>query len=153
MKFLGKDVILLILHEAATDYETFCNVRLVAKWVARTMSISAASLQSSPKHENWRLMVEDAALRRVEQNVKKTRDLYLYDSAGVDGSISFHDGNYHCEVNFERDAKEYLLCCVRYYTNTYTPLGVSSFGGVYLRSISHKDGRFTITVQGQKKQN
>jgi hypothetical protein len=81
--WLGKDVILLILHQAATDYETFCNVRLVAKWVAQTMDISAASLQSlTPQQVKWRRMAEDASLAHVANSVLYLHDFVLKEKVG-----------------------------------------------------------------------
>jgi hypothetical protein len=80
--WLGKDVILLILHQAATDYETFCNVRLVAKWVAQTMDISGQVLTLQPPQVKWRHMVEDASLAHVAKSVQYLHDFALKEKVG-----------------------------------------------------------------------
>jgi hypothetical protein len=106
--WLGKDVILLILHQAAgDDYETFCNVRLVARWVAKTMDISEPLQAQQVK---WRHMVEDVALRRIENEVTHRDQIVVWLKVkGLNGRDFIKwSGFLDCRIHFIRNTNGLL---------------------------------------------
>jgi hypothetical protein len=107
--WLGKDVILVILHQAATDYETFCNVRLVAKWVAQTMDIVSPQA-SHPSQVEWRHMVEDAALARVSAHVKTGKDVLIFETRGTRNFpiLPWHKFEVNARIKFIRQDNDSL---------------------------------------------